>query len=242
VYAFLILAALLAAVSIAAAAEREGPLPPEIVAGAPELASACQTRLADGVAVFQSLPPIVDNGACGAMDAVRLEAILLPDNIRIPLRPPAVLHCTMAEAIARWVREDVAPAASRAGARLQNLDNFAAYECRSRNRVAGAKISEHGFGGALDVRAVALTNGLSHGLANPAVPRAFREAMRGSACARFTTVLGPGADGYHEDHVHLDLAQRRGGFRLCQWDIRDLVPVPRPRPDFEAEHAAAEAE
>jgi Extensin-like protein C-terminus len=48
--------------------------------------------------------------------------------------------------------------------------------------------------------------------------------MRTSVCARFTTVLGPGADGYHEDHIHVDLAERRGGYRICQWDIRDLSP------------------
>jgi hypothetical protein len=64
--------------------------------------------------------------------------------------------------------------------------------------------------------------------------------LRKSVCARFTTVLGPGSDGYHEDHVHVDLAERRGGYRICEWDIRtpeqapaaepDAVPLPRPRP------------
>ena len=52
--------------------------------------------------------------------------------------------------------------------------------------------------------------------------------MRVSACRHFTTVLGPGSDGYHEDHVHVDLAERRNGFRLCQWDVRDPeTPLPR---------------
>jgi Extensin-like protein C-terminus len=55
------------------------------------------------------------------------------------------------------------------------------------------------------------------------------------------TVLGPGSDGYHEDHVHVDLAERRNGYRICEWDVRepaeasaavlaDTVPLPRPRP------------
>jgi hypothetical protein len=67
-------------------------------------------------------------------------------------------------------------------------------------------------------------------------------------------VLGPGSDGYHEEHIHLDLAERRNGYKLCQWEIRepppvqaestapssdetdtveisaDEVPLPRPRP------------
>jgi hypothetical protein len=53
--------------------------------------------------------------------------------------------------------------------------------------------------------------------------------MRRSACARFTTVLGPGSDGYHENHFHVDLAQRRGDYRLCQWNLpRPPEPVRHP--------------
>ena len=52
------------------------------------------------------------------------------------------------------------------------------------------------------------------------------------------TVLGPGSDGYHEDHVHVDLAERAGGHRMCQWEVREPrrgacrppVPLPVPRP------------
>jgi hypothetical protein len=57
------------------------------------------------------------------------------------------------------------------------------------------------------------------------------------------TVLGPGSDGYHEEHVHVDLAERRGGYRICEWDVREpgdapaavvagtvSVPLPRARP------------
>jgi hypothetical protein len=37
---------------------------------------------------------------------------------------------------------------------------------------------------------------------------AFLSAVRKSACGPFTTVLGPGSDGYHSGHLHLDLAKR----------------------------------
>jgi hypothetical protein len=56
-------------------------------------------------------------------------------------------------------------------------------------------------------------------LTDPGVPKGFREGLRQSLCARFTTVLGPGSDGAHEDHIHIDLAERRGGSRICQWDV-----------------------
>jgi hypothetical protein len=77
------------------------------------------------------------------------------------------------------------------------------------------------------------------------VARDYRERMRRSICGRFTTVLGPGSDGYHENHIHMDLAERRGGYRMCQWNLHDPepaaadlastpVPLPPPRPKFEA--------
>jgi len=55
----------------------------------------------------------------------------------------------------------------------------------------------------------------------------LRENVLRSACARFSTVLGPGSDGYHEDHIHLDLMERRNNYRICQWDVWDPLP-PKP--------------
>jgi len=49
-----------------------------------------------------------------------------------------------------------------------------------------------------------------------------------SACTRFSTVLGPGSDWYHEDHIHLDLMERRGNYRICQWDVWDQLPQKAP--------------
>ena len=48
--------------------------------------------------------------------------------------------------------------------------------------------------------------------------------LRESACHRFTTVLGPGSDGHHEGHIHLDVAERRHGYRICEWDVREPPP------------------
>jgi hypothetical protein len=133
------------------------------------------------------------------------------------------------------VRADVGPLADGLGAPLQSIENYDSYDCRGMNRVVGAKLSEHGRANALDIRSVKLANGKDYHLTEPAVPREFRERLRQSACARFITVLGPGSDGYHEEHVHVDLAERHNDYRICQWDIRELgqpgdVPLPRPRP------------
>jgi len=195
------------------------PAPDEIAAG-PPAPSACQLRLTADIATIEPLPQIAGANGCGIEDPVRLSAVMTKDKTRVAITPPATMRCTTAEAIAHWVRDDVTPIA-------------ASYECRGRNRVAGAQISEHGKGNALDIRALTLTNGKSYELTDIAVTKEVRERLRVSACARFTTVLGPASDGFHEGHVHVDLAERRSGYRICQWavrDINDLVPLPRERP------------
>jgi hypothetical protein len=199
--------------------------------------SACQVRIADKIAVIEPLPSLSGPGDCGANDVVRLEAIIQPDKSRVTLSPPATMRCTMAEAVATWVREDLTAATAQLDSLPRALDNYASYDCRGRNRVAGAKISEHGLANAIDVRGIRLANGRFAEFTDPSVSREFREAVRQSACARFTTILGPGSDGHHETHIHMDLAERRGGYRLCQWNVLDAVadipkdvPLPRPRP------------
>jgi hypothetical protein len=66
--------------------------------------------------------------------------------------------------------------------------------------------------------------------------RGLRESVLHSVCARFSTVLGPGSDGYHEDHIHLDLMERHNNYKICQWDVWDPLPpiaplLPAERPD-----------
>ena len=131
---------------------------------------------------------------------------------------------------------------------MRSVRNYAAYHCRSRNNIIGAMMSEHGKGNALDVRSITLVNGKTIDPTDPHVPKDFREGWKKSVCARFSTVLGPGSDGYHENHIHVDLMERRHGLS------RDVpvgrahargqtgagtrqhaitVPLPQPRPKIE---------
>ncbi|MEO6945441.1 MAG: extensin family protein [Nitrobacter sp.] len=200
------------------------PVPTEV----PPAPTACRLALTDAVAIAPSIPPITGPGVCGGDDLVRLEAVVLPDGGRVSVKPAATLRCTMASAIADWIRTDMVPLAEGLGSRVSELDNFDSFECRGRNRVAGAKLSEHGRANALDVRAVKLANGRTIDLTDRAVERDLREKALASVCARFTTVLGPGSDGYHENHIHLDLIQRRNGYRICHWEIYDPMPAVAP--------------
>ncbi|MFT4115890.1 extensin family protein [Bradyrhizobium sp.] len=199
-------------------------------------ASACRLALTDDIAIAPSIPDIRGPGACGGEDLVRLEAIVLPDQRKVSVKPAATLRCTMASAIADWVRKDMVPLAASLGTTITDLDNFDSFECRGRNRVAGATLSEHGKANALDVRAIKLANGQSIGLTDRSMSRDVRERVLHSVCSRFTTVLGPGSDWYHEDHIHLDLAQRRNDYRICQWNVWDPLPhvaplLPLERPE-----------
>jgi hypothetical protein len=218
-----------------APAEPEKPAEPAATPGPPP-PSACRLALTDAIAIAPSIPDIHGPGGCGGEDLVRLEAVVLPDRRQVALKPAAILRCTMASAIADWIRTDVEPLASGLGSDISVLDNFDSFECRGRNRVVGAPLSEHGRANALDVRALKLANGQSIALTDRTVPRELRESVLHSVCARFSTVLGPGSDGYHEDHIHLDLMERHNNYRICQWNVWDPLPpiaplLPAARPE-----------
>jgi len=198
----------------------------------------CDLRLAK-VAAFAPMPRLIGPGICGGGDMVRVDAVLLPGDRRVALAPAPYLRCPMAEQLASWLRENAAPALAAAGPALRRVETYDDYECRFRNRRNGGRVSEHGKGNAIDLRGFTLADGRFLGLTDPAAPKPVREALRQAACARFTTVLGPGSDGYHESHIHLDLIERHGGYRICEWDVREpakpqlaaaKVPLPVPRP------------
>src|SRR5262249_60809571 len=99
----------------------------------------------------------------------------------------------MAQVLVHWVRDEVAPAVATLGSPLKAIETFDSYDCRGRNRVVGAKLSEHGRANALDVRIIKLANGKAMDLTDVHVDHDFREGLKRSVCGRFTTVLGPGS-------------------------------------------------
>ncbi len=90
------------------------------------------------------------------------------------------------------------------------------------------KISEHAFGNALDIAAFTLADGrevvVKTGWKGAPEEQGFLRTVQASACDRFTTVLAPGSNVYHYDHIHVDLMRRSSGRGICQ-------PAPRvPQP------------
>jgi hypothetical protein len=176
---------------------------------------ACLARLTQLGIRFEKLPPVAQ-GSCGAARPLRVSG--LPDGVEIA--PAATTLCPVAEALAKWVQESARPEASQhLGKDLAKILNGTSYECRGQSRQSGAKLSEHAFANALDVMGFAFRGRPDIAVAaqNGDTPEArFLAAVRASACRYFSTVLGPGSDAAHADHLHLDLRARRAGMRLCQ--------------------------
>ena len=180
----------------------------------------CRALLTDASIVTTPHAAISGEGGCGIAAPVTLEAVLLPGERRIEIAPAPVMRCDLAARFGAFVRETIAPAIDASGRKVKRVITADAYDCRSRNRQAGAKLSEHATGAAIDLAAIEFADGSLMRVTDKTADPTIAESLRQSACARFSTVLGPGSDGYHEDHIHLDLALRRGGAKICQWALK----------------------
>lgn len=157
--------------------------------------------------------------------------------------PGATLGCPMTAALERWMAGVVQPAALAAyGVPVVSVKNAASYGCRTRNHKRGARLSEHAFANALDIAAFTLADGrsvtIAGGWRGEAADRTFLRRVHDGACGPFSTVLGPGSDGMHEDHLHLDLAFRRSGEPYCRPKPLPVAPptleaVPAPAPGLD---------
>ena len=191
--------------------------PPE---EAPDLAAACLRRLADLGVKFASAAAPASGVQCRIDNPVRLEAVETGGQIvRWPDRP--LVSCEFATTLASFTRDVAQPLArGLAGASVTAFGTGNGFECRSRNGVAGARMSAHGQGLAVDIAWFEFAGGKRAVVEAPGDDdrRRFVDALRKAACGWFTTVLGPGSDSAHSNHLHLDRERRGrdGQSRLCQ--------------------------
>src|SRR5271156_2240654 len=141
------------------------------------------------------------------------------------------IDCPMIPALEAWLNAVVEPdAQTRFGQRVATVNVFGAYSCRGIDNIPGARLSEHAFGNAVDVAGFTLADGrevdfLHDWKKTDTQEAAFLHEVPAGACQYFTTVLGPGADVFHYNHIHLDLANHgstnTGPRRICK-------PTPAP--------------
>ncbi|MFN4131267.1 MAG: extensin family protein [Paracoccaceae bacterium] len=148
----------------------------------------------------ETLAPITSRiQGCGVPDPVRITSVA-----GVRLSQAATVDCGTARALKTWVERGVEPVYGKG--KVVQMQVAGHYVCRTRNHRAGAKVSEHGKGRAIDISGFTFSNGKT-----VSVLRNFDSTMRKAhkaACGIFKTTLGPGSDGMHEDHLHLDVAQR----------------------------------
>lgn len=159
--------------------------------------------------------------SCPKRQLVGLTGVRIPQTVK--LYPQANVQRTVGLATAKWVESVVQPAARKYfGSDIAQLRVAASFACRTRNGVKGAKISEHGYGNAIDISVFTLANGkdisVASGWKGKRAERQFLRDVNAGACRYFSTVLGPKADRHHQDHFHLDLGKhgKAGTYRLCK--------------------------
>jgi len=139
----------------------------------------------------------------------------------VAVAPAATLACPLVWALDRFVSDAVQPAATRwFGQRVMGMKQISAYSCRGMNDESDARISEHAFGNALDIAAFTLADGrtitVKDSWRGTPAEQGFLHDVQEAACTLFTTVLAPGSNAYHEDHMHVDLMRRSSGRTICQ--------------------------
>ncbi len=171
---------------------------------------------------------IEGRGACGMNHPFKVSAM---SSGYVTVEPKATLGCPIIGEVDRWLAEAVQPAAAAwLGEQVVEIKQFSAYSCRTVNNQPGGNISEHAFGNALDVAVFKLASGrevtVEHGWKGAYEERGFLRQIHAAACERFSTVLGPGADVFHYNHFHLDLARRASARSVCRPAAEELPPPP----------------
>lgn len=152
---------------------------------------------------------------------VPLRRAQMPVTTTAAVQPAATLSCPIVSALDRWVVDSVQPAAMRwFNQPIVEIRQISAYSCRGMNGQVGARISEHAFGNALDVAGFTLADGrkisVRDGWHGAPEEQGFLRDVQSAACDQFTTVLAPGSNRFHYDHIHVDLMRRSSGRRICE--------------------------
>lgn len=176
-------------------------------------------RLVTPDAYMSRLPEIDGPGTCGITYPFRVSALAAG---AVGLSNRLTLGCPIIPGLNTWLADTVQPAAELYFGQAVASLRAGSYSCRPRNNQAGAKVSEHAFGNAVDVMAFRLADGrevvVKSGWRGAPEEQDFLREVFVGACRHFTTVLGPGSDAFHYDHLHLDLARHdpAGRRHICR--------------------------
>jgi hypothetical protein len=131
--------------------------------------------------------------------------------------------CSFARQFVSWVRDIAAPLSlAYTGAGLTTIETGPGFVCRNRYNQPDAKISEHAKGNAIDIAAFVLSDKQQISVKpqpnDPANAQELLRIFRTSGCGYFTTILGPGSNAAHEEHLHFDYGMhgKTMNYRICE--------------------------
>jgi hypothetical protein len=195
--------------------------PPAPAAPKADATSTCLAKLvASGASAEAASVPATSVEGCGIDTPVRLSSITADGDV-VSLPDSPLVACEFALALADYLRLIVAPLGqAMLHAKVAGIETGPGYTCRTQDRIAGAKISAHAKGLAVDFMAITFADKrriLVERQASADEASYFR-ALRTAACGWFTTVLGPGSDSFHSNNMHLDIEAHgsSGSYRICQ--------------------------
>ena len=160
----------------------------------------------------------------------------------VEVSPPVTLACPIVSALDKWVASVVQPAALKWFRQpVVEIKQIGGYSCRGMNGNPNAHISEHAFGNAIDIAEFDLADGhkisVQYGWHGTPEEQGFLHDVQGGACQDFTTVLAPGANIYHYNHIHVDLMRRASRRYICEpTAIPGDVVAARARAHYAAQH------
>jgi len=174
----------------------------------------CFQKLRAMGAKFTIAAATVDYGKCSVQNPVNLRSVSTKQStIDLPEAP--LLNCKFALQFSKWLSESGGPILSaQLNSPVERISTGPGFECRGRNGDGTAKVSEHGYGNAVDISTFRLRNGKTLHVGDSTL----LPGVRASACGYFTTVLGPGANAAHASHFHFDMGAhgKSGNYRICQ--------------------------
>lgn len=228
-------AALLLLIVAATLAGCAGPFKPQRPAWRTQAENACIAARKVKPSDFIALANEVDGpGICGLTRPFKVTAL---QGGAVTFNATATLDCSMVAELDQWLADTVQPAAqARFGQRVARIDSMGSYACRGMNNQSGAQLSEHSFGNALDIGGFTLEDGRKITLVQDwwrgdEQARAFLMDVHRGSCEHFTTVLSPGSNAFHYNHIHVDLAMHgRSGHTVCKPAPQETLPPPEESP------------
>ena len=181
----------------------------------------CLTELTANNVEFEPVGDVAADG-CELTGVIKLYKVSTEFGEVTVSGEPTIL-CSFAKQFTGWVRDVGAPLTlAYTGQRLALIETGPGFVCRTRYNRPDEKVSEHAKGNALDIASFVLADKtrilVKEQPSDSPTSRNLIRTFRATGCGYFTTILGPGSNSAHEEHLHFDYALhgKTLNYRICE--------------------------